>query len=264
MSPLFPFSASFRWWTGRSAWRRASLATRQDSSGDRMLAVLGLFTVEQPEWTVEAAAAELGVSPTTAYRYFKRLTNVGLLSPVSRGDLCARARRSCRWTGSCSICDPMLRAARPVMIDLIQYAAEGSVLLLCRLFHDRVMCMHQVMGRGPQEPVSYERGRLIPLFRGATSKIILANLPARTLKLLVRAECRGDCRGRARPDLGRVPQDAGRAAARRYCGDAWRPRSRPHRHCRSDLRRAGRSSAASASYCRKSELMTIWSGGWPR
>jgi DNA-binding IclR family transcriptional regulator len=70
------------------------------------------------------------------------------------------------------------------MIDLVRQAAEGSTVLLCRLFHDRVMCVHQIMGRGPQEPVSYERGRLMPLYRGATSKIILAHLPPRTLKAL--------------------------------------------------------------------------------
>src|SRR5256885_13640562 len=46
------------------------------------------------------------------------------------------------------------------------------------------MCMHQVRGRGPQQPVSYERGRLMPLYRGATAKIILAHLPTRTLKSL--------------------------------------------------------------------------------
>jgi DNA-binding IclR family transcriptional regulator len=46
------------------------------------------------------------------------------------------------------------------------------------------MCTHQVMGRGPQKPVSYERGRLMPLYRGATAKIILAHLPTRTLKSL--------------------------------------------------------------------------------
>jgi DNA-binding IclR family transcriptional regulator len=154
-----------------------------ESSGDRMLAVLGLFTTECPEWAVEAAAEEIGVSPTTAYRYFKRLTTAGLLSPVSRGTY-VLGPAIVQMDRQLQLCDPMLRAARPVMFDLIQYAAEGSVLLLCRLFHDRVMCMHQVMGRGPQEPVSYERGRLIPLFRGATSTIILANLPARTLKQL--------------------------------------------------------------------------------
>ncbi|MFL6972822.1 MAG: IclR family transcriptional regulator C-terminal domain-containing protein, partial [Xanthobacteraceae bacterium] len=67
---------------------------------------------------------------------------------------------------------------------LIQHAVERSTAILCRLFHDRVMCMHQVMGRGPQQPVSYERGRLMPLYRGATAKIILAHLPTRTLKSL--------------------------------------------------------------------------------
>jgi DNA-binding IclR family transcriptional regulator len=82
------------------------------------------------------------------------------------------------------VSDPMLRAARGVMNTLISRAGDGAALLLCRLFHDRVMCVHQVLGRGPQEPVSYERGRLMPLFRGATSKIILAHLPARTLKSL--------------------------------------------------------------------------------
>jgi DNA-binding IclR family transcriptional regulator len=82
------------------------------------------------------------------------------------------------------ICDPMLRAARSVMNDLVQYGTDGSMLLLCRLFHDRVMCVHQVVGRGRQEPARYDRGRLMPLFRGATSKIILAYLPPRTLKSL--------------------------------------------------------------------------------
>jgi DNA-binding IclR family transcriptional regulator len=153
------------------------------SSGDRLLAVLALFTVERPEWTVEAAAEALGVSATTAYRYFKRLTKAGLISPVS-GASYALGPAIIQMDRQIQICDPMLNAARPVMADLIQYAAEGSIVLLCRLFHDRVMCVHQVMGRGPQMPVSYERGRLMPLLRGATAKIILAHLPPRTLKSL--------------------------------------------------------------------------------
>ena len=156
---------------------------RHESSGDRMLAVLGLFTIERSEWSVEAAAMELRVSATTAYRYFKRLTNFGLLSPVSGANY-VLGPTIVQMDRQIQICDPMLRASQPVMADLIQYAPEGSVLLLCRLFHDRVMCVHQVADRGTQAPVGYERGRLIPLFRGATSKIILANLPVRTLRSL--------------------------------------------------------------------------------
>jgi DNA-binding IclR family transcriptional regulator len=153
------------------------------SSGDRMLAVLELFTVERPEWTAEAAGEALGVSTTTAYRYVKRLTKVGLLTPVS-GASYALGPAIIQMDRQIQICDPVLNAARSVMADLIRHAADGAIVLLCRLFHDRVMCVHQIFGRGPQMPVSYERGRLMPLYRGATSKIILAHLPPRTLKSL--------------------------------------------------------------------------------
>jgi DNA-binding IclR family transcriptional regulator len=158
-------------------------APRSTSSGDRMLAVLGLFTAERSEWTVDLAAEELSVSATTAYRYFKRLTNAGLLSPVSRASY-VLGPAIVQMDRLIQMRDPMLRAAHAVMNDLIAYAPDGSVLLLCRLFHDRVICVHQVAGRGPQQPVSYERGRPLPLYRGATSKIILAHLPPRTLKSL--------------------------------------------------------------------------------
>ena len=154
-----------------------------ESSGDRLLAALALFTVDNPQWTVEDAARKLGVSAPTAYRYFKRLTGAGLITPVS-GAGYTLGPAIIQMDRQIQITDPMLRAARGVMHELIQRAPDGSALLLCRLFHDRVMCVHQLFGRGPQEPVSYERGRLMPLFRGATSKVILAHLPARTLKSL--------------------------------------------------------------------------------
>ncbi len=161
----------------------APIKGKSRSSGDRLLMALALFTIERPQWTVEAAAETLGVSAQTAYRYFKQLTGTGLITPVAGagytlGPAIIQMERQIQAT------DPMLIAARTVMVDLIQHAVEGSTAILCRLFHDRVMCMHQVMSRGPQEPVSYERGRLMPLYRGATAKIILAHLPTRTLKSL--------------------------------------------------------------------------------
>jgi DNA-binding IclR family transcriptional regulator len=156
---------------------------RPHGSGDRLLAVLALFTAEQTCWSVEAAAESLGVSTTTTYRYFKKLTKAGLISPVA-GAGYTLGPAIIQMDRLIQSSDPMLSGARAVMIDLVRHAAEGSTALLCRLFHDRVMCVHQIMGRGPQEPVSYERGRLMPLYRGATSKIILAHLPPRTLKAL--------------------------------------------------------------------------------
>jgi DNA-binding IclR family transcriptional regulator len=161
----------------------ASSHKQAHGSGDRLLAVLALFSAEQTQWTVDAAAAQLGVSTTTTYRYFKKLTKAGLISPVS-GAGYTLGPAIIQMDRQIQISDPMLNAARGVMIELVRHAPEGSTALLCRQFHDRVMCVHQIMGRGPQEPVSYERGRLMPLYRGATSKIILAHLPPRTLKAL--------------------------------------------------------------------------------
>ena len=69
-----------------------------ESSGDRLLAALALFTVDNPQWTVDDAAKKLGVSAPTAYRYFKRLTGAGLITPVS-GAGYTLGPPSSRWTG---------------------------------------------------------------------------------------------------------------------------------------------------------------------
>lgn len=156
---------------------------REEGSGGRLLSVLGLFTVERPEWAVEEAAKKIGVSATTTYRYFKHLTKAGLITPVSGANYTLGPGIT-QMDRQIQMSDPMLRSARSVMNDLISYHPDGSVILLCRLFHDRVMPVHHLVGREPQEPGSFERGRLVPLYRGAASKIILANLPSRKQKLL--------------------------------------------------------------------------------
>src|SRR5258707_14386601 len=90
------------------------------SSGDRLLMALALFTIERPQWTVEAAAEQLGVSATTAYRYFKQLTGTGLISPVAGagytlGPAIIQMERQFQYT------DSMLMAARDLMCYLDQY-----------------------------------------------------------------------------------------------------------------------------------------------
>ena len=111
--------------------------SRQSSSGDRMLAVLGLFSIDRPQWTVEAAADDLGVSATTAYRYFKRLTQCRAGQPGVAGELRPRARHRADGPADSDFRSDAARS-RAASFDLIQYAPEGSALLLCRLFHDRV------------------------------------------------------------------------------------------------------------------------------
>ncbi len=151
------------------------------SSTHRIFDVLRLFTDEKPVWTVEEAMGPLSMSISTAYRYFRVLCEEGLLDPeVKAGYVLGpafieydrRIRRS----------DPLLNAATPIMQRLVAQSDVKCKILLSRFYKEKVMCVHQETGEQKQTPLSYERGLPLPLFKGATSKIILAHLPARSLK----------------------------------------------------------------------------------
>lgn len=148
---------------------------------DRALGILELFSGNQPEWTVEAAAQTLGLSQSTAYQYFRSLVESGLLSTYKTGryvigpaiiELDRQARQH----------DPLIRAARDSMSALGAMLRGDDVVLLCRLYKFTVMCVDQRAPHAPRQQVSYERGRPMPLGRGAASKVILANLPPRVLR----------------------------------------------------------------------------------
>lgn len=152
-------------------------------SGDRQLAVLKLFSAQKPEWTVEEASAALGVTVSTTYRYFKSLTEAGLIVPVSAAGF-GLGPAIIEYDRLIQMSDPMLHAAIPVMVELIKHVPSASTVLLARLYGDRAMCVHQVVGPSPQAPPSFERGRPMPILQGATSKIILAHMGSRALRKL--------------------------------------------------------------------------------
>lgn len=152
------------------------------NSADRLLGILKLFTVAKPVWAAEEAAKELEVSISQTYRYFKSLAKAGLLDPISEGVGFTLGPAFIEYDRQIQACDPMLQAARPVMLDLSREGPSTATVLLCRRYHERVMCVHQVVGQAPQAPISYERGLPMPMLRGASSKVILANLPQRVLK----------------------------------------------------------------------------------
>ncbi len=155
---------------------------------DRTVGVLRLFTVERPAWTVEEAAGVLGVSTSSAYRYFATLTEAGLLTTVASGRY-TLGPAIIQYDRQIQLTDPLLQAAKPVMADILGSAPAGSTVLLCRLFRDQVLCVHQATEADRQTRVSYERGRPMPLIRGATSLIILAHLPSRELRRLYESHC---------------------------------------------------------------------------
>jgi DNA-binding IclR family transcriptional regulator len=149
---------------------------------DRTFKLLGLFSLEQPVWTAEQIAAQLDVAVSSAYRLIGQLVKAGLVDAITPGRY-VLGPAIIQLDRQIQLTDPLVHAARPVMDYLIGLAPEGSNVLLCRAFRDAVLCVHQV-AREPQTSVGYERGRVRPLFRGATAKAILVFMPRRVLKRL--------------------------------------------------------------------------------
>ena len=159
------------------------------STSDKLLSVLGLFTADTPEWTVEAAAKRLDLAVSTTYRYFRSLSEVGLIVAFAAGRY-VLGPAIIHLDRQTRLLDPLIKTARPVMERLVLQAGVPGVLLLCRLYRNQVMCVHQERSGHPECAVSYERGRLMPLHRGAASKAILAHMPARSVRAFHRDHAR--------------------------------------------------------------------------
>ncbi|EIZ80116.1 IclR family transcriptional regulator [Novosphingobium sp. Rr 2-17] len=149
------------------------------ATADRVFSVFELFTVDQPEWTVEAIASRLQLSTSTAYQYVGSLVKAGFLVPgiagiYMIGPAVTVFDRTVRMT------DPLTCVGRDVLRQLVDDSGERAIGLTCRLYHQRVICIHQYAPRPPDLGISYERGRPMSLLAGASSKVILAHLPVRT------------------------------------------------------------------------------------
>lgn len=149
----------------------------------RVLAIMRLFLGDQRVWTAEEMGRALDVSTSTAYRYVKELCAEGFLDPVV-GAGYALGPAIIQYDYRLKQSDPLILAARPVMQDLIRQTGQRLDAILCRRFRDCVLCIHQENGSEPHPPTTYARGVAMPLFLGATSKVILAHLPAKGMQRL--------------------------------------------------------------------------------
>jgi DNA-binding IclR family transcriptional regulator len=158
------------------------------ATADRVLAVLGLFTLEEPEWTVDDAMRRLGMaSSSTAYEYFRSLVDAGLLTATRSGiytvgpAVIALDRVTRRH-------DRLVAAATGSLSQVVEGLHSRTTALVCRSYRMQVMCVDQFCAAPGDLAISYERGRPMPLYRGAASKAILTHLAPRMVKKLWKAD----------------------------------------------------------------------------
>ncbi len=151
------------------------------NTADKLLSLIRLYAVKKPEWTVEEAANELGISVSTAYRYFRSLCKIGMLEPLN-GSSYGLGPAIVEFDRQIRMNDPMIKLGKPVMQRLISHSGGIGIAQLCRTHRNGVMCIHQEGEDIRTLPLSYERGRLMPMFRGSASKVVFANLPWASLR----------------------------------------------------------------------------------
>ena len=147
---------------------------------DRYMNVLHLFTTEKSQWTVPEVSAALAVPTSTTYRTMRELMRVNLLSMGGDG-LYRLGPAFIEFDRRTRLTDPLTSKAAPLLVDIVHHAAVPCVALLARLYGETVMCVADARSPGSAVHSSYERGRPMPLTRGATSKVILAQLSTRRL-----------------------------------------------------------------------------------
>ena len=147
----------------------------RETTSDKVLRVLELFGEERVVWTVEDAAEELGLPTSTTYRYFRSLAKSELITTYVPGKY-VLGPAVIEYDRQMRLYDPLITAAKDEMIRLAEEVGPPTQILLTRLYHRRVMCVHLVKAGMLPFHVSYERGRRMPLDRGAAGKVVLAHL----------------------------------------------------------------------------------------
>ncbi len=164
--------------------------------------ILRLFDEQRAEWTIADIATTLAVPGSTAYRTVRDMLGGGLLEAA--GD--ARYRLGpcfIEYDRLIRITDPLYVAGRPLLQEVATQARVPCVAVLARLYNGLVMCVEDAATPGDFVRTSYERGRPRPLTRGATSKVILAQLPSRRLtRLLAQGPEHQDARRSGQGDAG--------------------------------------------------------------
>ncbi|MFT4229460.1 MAG: IclR family transcriptional regulator, partial [Microbacterium sp.] len=144
----------------------------RNSTADRALNILQMFTDEHPEISAVEVAETLGVARSTAYRYLQTLVQADFLSENGRGAFrlglhiveLARIARKGHGLSDLSI---------PVMRELAERFHQ--TVLLTKRMRGSVICLEREEAQSQYVRLSYERGSVLDINAGASALVLLAD-----------------------------------------------------------------------------------------
>ncbi|MTD55255.1 IclR family transcriptional regulator [Amycolatopsis pithecellobii] len=143
----------------------------RNSTADRALDILNMFTDDVPVISAAQVAEHLGVARSSGYRYLQSLVTKRYLEEAPGGrfrlgmrvlELARLARRAHR----------LADVALPVLADLATNVHETA--LLTRRVGGVVTCLDRAESDVHRVRISYERGSTLPVNAGASAQVLLA------------------------------------------------------------------------------------------
>lgn len=150
------------------------------SSPGRVLAILDLFSSEQPVWNPDQINEALGYTRTTGYRYVKELVDAGFLQKVSTG-LYSLGPRIIELDYQLRQSDPLLLSARPVMAEIAGETGYDAVLSVLFFNMMQIIDIYRASVQ-PGLELTYGRGRPRPFLISSAPKVLLSCLKTSQLK----------------------------------------------------------------------------------
>jgi DNA-binding IclR family transcriptional regulator len=154
----------------------------RNSTADRALTVLQMFSESRTEITAIDVAETLGVARSTAYRYLETLVTSGFLSETGRGgfrlgpSVLELARIARKGFGLAELCVP-------VMQELAEQFQQ--TVLLTKLMGNAVVCLEREEAKQQYVRLSYERGSILNINAGASALVLLSAMPTTQVRSLL-------------------------------------------------------------------------------
>lgn len=147
------------------------------TSLNKMLNVLNIFGPDSLVINVDDIAKKLSLSRATAYRYVRELCDAGLLTRFDKNYTLGPKIIELDW---------MMRQYNPIISQgheiMAQLSKSTELTVYMSMFCDGHIINTHIESDNKEYTLAFGRGRALPIFKGAQSKVLVANQKAFRLK----------------------------------------------------------------------------------
>ena len=149
--------------------------------------ILDLFSEERSSWTVSEISNILNTPSSTIYKIVSEMVHAEFLESAA-GSYFRLGPAFIKFNRTINLSDPLVRAGQPFLEKLANENPISSVNVLARLYGNKVMCVADYKSPFFKNNTSYQKGKLMPLIYGATSRAIIMQISGKRLHEIINSE----------------------------------------------------------------------------